>query len=425
MTVRTRRVFALLVALAATALIPATAQALPSDERLGCLSGATQLGPPPGSSACSLTPGAQANGTNSGLEGIAAPLVSPDGRNVYALGFASVLTFDRDPATGAVSFSGCISGEQNPADPCTEIPGATENGSGSGLGNASDVAISGDGENLYVAASSDASVATFSRNTTSGALSFIECHSGETGTCGNPLNGGNPITRTPNGLGSGFNSASGIAVHPNDQAVFSTSPGDDAITAFVRNPDGRLAYAGCFTGDTGAGSGGSGACNDSPQGTTAFGIDSGFNGVNSLAFSPDGLNFYATARSDSSLIAFAAGGGGALEFERCVTGDKGGSGSDGNDKCLDLDAGAGAAVPLATTDGEDSPLDSPTSVVVSPDGLDLYVNSLDYGIAHFSRGLPPPDAQKGAPLFFSCLSGLSGHCPLPAARHRRPGTTGV
>ena len=416
---RLRGILALLTATAAICFAPAAAQALPGDARLGCLTGDTQVGPSPGSGACTLTPGAVPNGTNSGLGQLSDPVTSADGKNVYAATFNGVATFNRDPATGALTFAGCISGDQNPDDPCSEIPGATENGFGSGLGSASGIAMSADDQNLYVTASGDDAVATFSRNPSTGALSFVECHSGVTGVCGNPLNGGSsPISRTANGSNTGLGGFSAIVVHPNDQALFGASFIDDAITAFIRNPDGRLAYVGCFTGNTGVGSGGSGACQDAPLGTGNNGSGSGFDGVSALAFSPEGLNFYATAERDHSLISFAAGGRG-LEFDRCVTGDRTGSGSDGTGRCLDLDEGAGASVPLATADGIGSPLESPASPVVSPDGLDIYVISPGAGVSHFTRGLAPPDPQQGAPLFFSCISGLQDG---PAACAKTPKT---
>ncbi len=406
---------------AAAALLfgPSAAQALPSDSRLGCLSGASQLGPPPGSGACQLTDAAGASGSDSGLQRLADPIVSADGRNVYAAARSSVVTFNRNAATGAVTFAGCISGVQNPADPCSELPSATENGFMSGLGNTDEIAISGDGENLYAVSPGDSAIATFSRNTATGSLSFVECHSGITGVCGNPLNGGNAIPTTADGAGSGLRSFSGVSIHPNQQALFGVSRTDDAITAFLRNPDGELSYVGCFTGSTSVGSSGSGACQDSPQGTTASGADSGWNGLEHITISPDGLNLYAAAADDHSLVSFAAGAGGALEYERCVTGDKGGSGSNGNGKCLDMDAGAGASVPLATADGTGSPLEFAGQVLVSPDGLDVYVTSLAYGVAHFTRGLAPPDPQQGAPLFSGCLSGLSDG---PAACAKTPST---
>jgi len=390
--------------LAAVLALPSAAQALPSDARLGCLTSSTETGPPPGSGACPLTPGATSNGLDSPLDFAENAAVSADGKNVYLTAANRVNTFNRATTTGALSFAGCISGEQDPGDPCSEIPGATATGSGSGLQGAGGLALSGDDENLYVTSSSDDAVATFARNKTTGALTYVECHSGQTGTCDNPLNGGNAIMTQANGSASGLNSAGGIAVHPNDEALFVAASFDSALGAFVRNPSGKLRWVGCFTGSAAAGSGGTGACNDSPQGTTAGGIDSGFGGLRDVVVSEDGKNLYATARNDATLVSFAENGAGELVFERCVTGDKGGSGSGGNDKCLDLDDGAGAAAPLATASGEDSPLGGARSLLVSPDGLDIYVVTAQ-GVTHLTRGIPPPDAQQGAPLFFSCLSG--------------------
>ena len=104
---------------AAAALLfgPSAAQALPSDSRLGCLSGASQLGPPPGSGACQLTDAAGASGSDSGLQWLADPIVSADGRNVYAAARSSVVTFNRNAATGAVTFAGWHQRRSEPGRP--------------------------------------------------------------------------------------------------------------------------------------------------------------------------------------------------------------------------------------------------------------------------------------------------------------------
>src|SRR4051794_11387697 len=88
---------------------------------------------------CLQAPGVERGCTEArGLEGAAAAVVSPDGRNVYVAGNVEergvLPTFARDPATGALSETGCLA--ESARDGCT----ASEP-----LFGANDVAISADG----------------------------------------------------------------------------------------------------------------------------------------------------------------------------------------------------------------------------------------------------------------------------------------
>ena len=109
-----KSLLAIIVAVAALAVVATSAaQALPGDARLGCLTGSTQVGPSPGTGACQLTDAAGSSGSDSGLQWLADPIVSADGRNVYAAARSSVVTFNRNAATGDV-LDNCP-GNANPA----------------------------------------------------------------------------------------------------------------------------------------------------------------------------------------------------------------------------------------------------------------------------------------------------------------------
>ncbi|MEM6575440.1 MAG: beta-propeller fold lactonase family protein, partial [Pseudomonadota bacterium] len=105
---------------------------------------------------------------SSGLSGdpdaIVATVISPDRNNLYALA--------RDGATSVI-----LQYERNASDgTLSAVPTAYVNGQGGidGIGGATGAVFSADGMYLYVAASEDDSVAVFSRDTTTGDLTFVE-----------------------------------------------------------------------------------------------------------------------------------------------------------------------------------------------------------------------------------------------------------
>ena len=113
-----------------------------------------------GKAACITTTGSKgACQKLAALGGLSAIRVSPDGRNVYlsTLARKTVLTFDRNPATGALRHpkgaAGCLSGPP------------TEKGCGGyrGLGLLGGLVISPDGANLYAPMLSPGGVSVFDR----------------------------------------------------------------------------------------------------------------------------------------------------------------------------------------------------------------------------------------------------------------------
>ncbi len=93
-----------------------------------------------------------------GLEGVNAVVVSPDGENVYAGGYTQdvILTFNRDTATGELTQAGCIADELGDLGFCTQ--------SDRGLRGPQGLAVSPDGNNVYVAAGTDWAVGILDRD---------------------------------------------------------------------------------------------------------------------------------------------------------------------------------------------------------------------------------------------------------------------
>jgi len=87
--------------------------------------------------------------------------VSPDGRHVYATGQLddAVAVFSRNPTSGALTF---VEFQQDGASGVDGLAGAIS------------VTVSPDGAHVYVASITENAVVVFSRNQTSGALTFVE-----------------------------------------------------------------------------------------------------------------------------------------------------------------------------------------------------------------------------------------------------------
>jgi 6-phosphogluconolactonase (cycloisomerase 2 family) len=256
-------------------------------------------------------------------EGIA---LSPDGSSLYATGFASdtLVAFARDPATGAL----------RPIDSERDAAGGVD-----GLNQADAVAVAPGGRHVYVTALIDDSLATFERDRASGALRFVE------------------VLRDGAGDVDGLDAPEGLALSPDGRQVYVTADGDNSLAAFDRDPrSGRLRFVDVEKDGGGGvdGLGGAFGVAVSPDGrhvytssygdnaVTAFardgrsgsvsfvgtikdgsGVDD-LNGAYAVAVSPEGRYVYATGREDAALTTFRrAPGRGALtqvDVERQGTG---------------------------------------------------------------------------------------------------------
>lgn len=197
--------------------------------------------------------------------------VSPDGGNVYVASENdnAVTVFDRDPATGALTFLGA------------EVDGID---GVDGLAGADAVAVSPDGSNVYSASAAEAAVAVFERQG-DGTLDFLEAQ----------FNGG-PIT--------GLSSTVWITISPDGNHVIASGFSDDSIVVFTRNPDGTLTYL--------------------ETETEGVGGVTGLNGAFGTAVSPDGAHVYAAGLISGAVALFDRNPDGSLDFVEAVVDGAGG-----------------------------------------------------------------------------------------------------
>jgi len=107
------------------------------------------------------------------LAGASAVTVSPDGAHVYVAAAISrtVVVFARNAITGALSLSSCVSDDLG--GDTGGVPAQTECSAAQGLGDPAALAISPDGRHVYVASPNSGSVAAFARDPQSGGLAQL------------------------------------------------------------------------------------------------------------------------------------------------------------------------------------------------------------------------------------------------------------
>ncbi len=120
---------------------------------------------PAGTAGCVSETGAGPCADGHGLEGANSVVVAPGGKSVYVASPHSdaVARFTRNPTTGAITQpaggAGCVS--ETGAGPCAD---------GHALDGPSGVAVSADGRSVYAASGGSKAVVRFNRNTTTGAI---------------------------------------------------------------------------------------------------------------------------------------------------------------------------------------------------------------------------------------------------------------
>jgi DNA-binding beta-propeller fold protein YncE len=265
-------------------------------------------------------------GNAPGLEGASGVAVSPDGDNVYVASFLSdaIAIFDR-ASNGTLTAQPCI--QNTGREGCIVRGGTTTDG----LDGAYDVAVSPDGDSVYVVSYTGNTLAIFDR-AGDGSLTPAGCIDDDGGldTCS---------TQAP-----GLDGPRSVTVSPDGDQVYVGSFLDDAVVTFTRAGDGGLTFAGCIQNTGGTDCTGTG-------GTTP-----GLDGLSSVAVSSDGESLYSAALASDALVAFDRAGNGTLSPRTCVQ-------NTGRTECVN-DGGT-------TTAGLDGAIDA----VLSPAGSQVYVSS--------------------------------------------------
>ena len=299
-----------------------------------------------------------------GLDSARGVAVSPDGRSVYAVanGDQALARFDRNPE-GALSNPSCIGDVGGPAD-CG--PGNTAQG----LGGAFAVAVSPDGENVYVVSSSDDAIVTFDR-AQDGALSNPSCIEDVPSP---------PAVAVCGSTAQGLDSARALAVSPDGKSVYALGNLDDAIVRFDRSADGALSNPSCVA--------------DPPDLAGCGSMTEGLDAARGAAVSPDGSSLYVVSDVDDTIVRFDRAPSGALSNPSCIE-DVGGP----------ADCGPGN-----TAEG----LNGAKGMAISPDGANVYIASIsDNAIVTFERG---PDGALSNPSCIEDIGGTAGCGPANTAQ---------
>jgi DNA-binding beta-propeller fold protein YncE len=270
--------------------------------------------------------------------------MSPDGRDVYVADFGAdaVAHLRANPTTGNLVPKECvIENDASPSDPCGELAG--------GLAAADSVAVSPDGNSVYVVSAFSDAIVRFNRNTANGVIHPRDCIQDP----------GITFEDCPREQ-IGLERPEGVAVSPEGNSVYVVARDSNTLVVFSRKPIGRLVPQGCLVDNEFPAV----PCGDSPKGLT---------GAHDVAVSSDGRSVYVAAQFDASVTQFDRDtASGAVEFRDCVKDD---------------DATASYQTCPRSTPG----LDGTSDVTVSADDESVYSTSLfpDNAVVGFSRESAP------------------------------------
>ena len=345
-----------------------------------------------------------------GLTGPGGIALSQNGQHVYLCSQTggALAVFSRDSSSGLLTFIELLQDNFDGVD---------------GLQGVSNVLVSQDGKYVYVASQGEDAVAVFSRNSTSGKLTFVEVKKNKVGPV-EGLDGAFGIVESPNGAHiyvtsvinhtvvvfkrdkdsggltfiemqqngintvEGIERASGINLSPDGKFLYVAGQSSNAVAVFRRDRDtGALMFV--------------------EVQSKVFEPALGLRGARGVALSPDGVHVYITARLDDSLNVFKrdtsdgtlsfleihreAGG---IEDPRCVTMSRDGAylytANFGNNSVsvFKRDSNNGALFLIEKySNGVNgiNGLEGPSCVFISPDGSHLYaIGNLSHAVAVFS-----------------------------------------
>ncbi len=284
-----------------------------------------------------------------GLDGARFVVIDPTGSHLYVASQESdsIAAFSRNIATGAltplVDPNDCIS---NSGGDCAQ---------GFNLDLPSTLAMSPNGENIFVAVNNSRSLVVLGRDTTTGALSEVGCIA---------------EVSVPCEPGAALHAAIGVSASPDGKHVYVSALGSDAITAFkVTSTMGRLSGPLTRLADPND-------CIAEVGGECADGV--GLTNAYYVTTSRDGKNVYATSQNEAVVSAFT---------RNRTTGALTQLGG--------LDACIGEASVAECADA--TAMDGPSSIAVTPDGKSAYVtNPPSNAVVVFNRDVTTGALQQMA-----------------------------
>jgi 6-phosphogluconolactonase (cycloisomerase 2 family) len=291
--------------------------------------------------------------TANGLEFAEAIAISPDGRNVYAVGedsnsVGAIAEFARNAdgsLTQLASPNNCIGENPTQTDGTMSTCGT---GGGHGLFNPVAVTVSPDGTTVYVADRAGSAIAEFARSANgsltqlSGANDCVQEHGVN--------NGFGPDCTTS---GNGLSGAESLAVSPDGHSVY--VGGGDSIAEFTRNANGSLTQV----------TSPNNCIQNHADTQTDCGNEAGIGLRNlvSLDVSPDGQNLYSSAGNYTGAVA---------EFARSADGSL--AQLSGANSCIEENAAnEGTQAPAGCGTRTGNGLGEGGALEVSPDGANVYV----------------------------------------------------